>query len=330
MAQIVLGIGSSHGPMLVTETEIWDARVPFDKVTRHAWRNGNHSFDELVEARKGEGIAAMVSQTVWDKQQERCQGAIERLADAFAQARIDVAVVVGNDQMEIFDDRLIPAFAIHYGDTITNYEFSEERMATVPVGIVPAIQGYIPQGGAEYPGHPGLARHMIAQLMSENFDLASMSGMPKPETPHAWGFIYRRIMRDNPVPSVMVAVNAFYPPNQPSVRRCYDFGKALVRAIQSWPSDLRVALIASGGLTHFVIDEEIDQIFLDALRTNDIGKVEALGEGIFRDGTSELKNWIPVAGAMAEIGLKPEILDYVPCYRSEAGTGNAMGFVCWR
>jgi len=330
MAKIVLGIGSSHGPMLVTETDIWDARVPFDKVVRHAWRNGSYSFDELVTARKDENLGRMVSKQVWDEQQVRCQSSIEKLADAFADAKIDVAVVIGNDQMEIFDERLIPAFAVHYGETITNYEFSDERMAAVPVGVAPAIPGYIPKGGAEYPGNHELARHIIRQVMDDNFDVAAMNGMPKPETPHAWGFIFRRIMRDNPVPTVMVTVNAFYPPNQPSVRRCYDLGKSIVKAIESWRSDARVALIASGGLTHFVVDEGIDRTFLDALRNKDIDAVEALGEGVFQDGTSELKNWVPVAGAMAEVGLEPDVLDYVPCYRSEAGTGNAMGFVCWR
>ena len=66
-------------------------------------------------------------------------------------------------------------------------------------------------------------------------------------------------MRDRPVPSVMVTVNAFFPPNQPTVRRCHAFGQSILRAIQSWESDARVALIASGGLTHFVIDETVDQ-----------------------------------------------------------------------
>ncbi|MCC6480866.1 MAG: protocatechuate 3,4-dioxygenase, partial [Sphingomonadaceae bacterium] len=179
MANIVLGIGSSHGPMLVTETDIWDARVPFDKVVRHAWRNGSYSFDELVTARKDENLGRMVSKQVWDEQQVRCQSSIEKLADAFADAKIDVAVVIGNDQMEIFDERLIPAFAVHYGETITNYEFSDERMAAVPVGVAPAIPGYIPKGGAEYPGHPELARHIIRQVMDDNFDVAAMNGMPK-------------------------------------------------------------------------------------------------------------------------------------------------------
>jgi len=91
-----------------------------------------------------------------------------------------------------------------------------------------------------------------------------------------------------------------------------------------------VALIASGGLTHFVIDETVDQTFLDALRNRDFEPVYALGEAVFQDGTSEMKNWVPVAGAMARLGLTAHVLDYVPCYRSAAGTGNAMGFVYWQ
>jgi len=49
----------------------------------------------------------------------------------------------------------------------------------------------------------------------------------------------------------------------------------------------------------------------------------------FRDGTSETKNWILSAGALSETGLEMELMDYVPCYRSEAGTGNAMAFATW-
>lgn len=330
MAEIVLGIGTSHGPMLVTETETWGARVPADKVGRHAWKGRSWSYDELVDARAGEHLDAQVTQAVWDDRQAVCQRNIETLADIFEAARIDVAVVVGNDQMELFDNSLNPAFAVHYGDSITNYEFTPERMKRLPPGIEISLPGYIPRGGAEYRGCPPLARQIIAQAIGDQFDVAAMDRLPRPETPHAFGFVFRRIMRDRPVPSVMVTVNAFFPPNQPTVRRCHAFGQSILRAIRSWESDARVALIASGGLTHFVIDEMVDRTFLDALRDRDFEPVYALGEAVFQDGTSEMKNWVPVAGAMASLGLEPHFLDYVPCYRSAAGTGNAMGFVYWQ
>jgi 3-O-methylgallate 3,4-dioxygenase len=54
-----------------------------------------------------------------------------------------------------------------------------------------------------------------------------------------------------------------------------------------------------------------------------------ISEDLYQSGSSEIKNWIPLAGAMAELGWPATIVDYVPCYRSEAGTGNAMGFAYW-
>lgn len=330
MAEIVLGIGTSHGPMLVTGTEQWKARLAFDQSASHAWRGGDWSFDQLVAERAGENLAATLTKEAMEARNRRCQDALDRLAEIFTEARIDVAVIFGNDQMEIFDERLIPAFSVFYGDTITNYEFPPERLAKLPPGIEVSLPGYIPEGGSEYAGHPELARAIIEQAMEEEFDVAAMKSLPKPETPHAFGFVYRRIMRDAPVPSVPVLVNTFYPPNQPRVGRCYDFGKAVLRGISNWKSDARVAVFASGGLSHFVIDEDLDRTFFEAIEARDIGRVADFGETVFRDGTSEIKNWVPLAGMMAELGLDPQVIDYVPCYRSEAGTGNAMGFVVWQ
>jgi hypothetical protein len=56
-----------------------------------------------------------------------------------------------------------------------------------------------------------------------------------------------------------------------------------------------------------------------------------LGEpnAMFQSGTSEIKNWITVAGILSETKLRMNLLDYVPCYRSDAGTGNAMAFATW-
>jgi 3-O-methylgallate 3,4-dioxygenase len=329
MAQIVLGLGTSHGPMLVTDTELWSARLPADRAALHAWRGRRWSFDELVEARKDQGLSAQIAKDVWDERQRRCQAAIERLADIWEEARPDVAVIIGNDQMEIFDERLIPAFSVFYGENITNLEFSPERIAGLPAGIAESIPGYIPPGGATSAGHPELATRIIEQAIADEFDVAAMKALPKPETPHAFGFVFRRIMRDRPIPTVPVLINTFYPPNQPTVKRCYAFGKSILSAIRDWDCDARVAVVASGGLTHFVIDEDIDRLFFQAIESRDMQAMTALGEAIFQDGTSEIKNWVPLAGAMAELSFEPDVIDYVPCYRSEAGTGNAMGFVHW-
>src|SRR6266545_1407018 len=159
----------------------------------------------------------------------------------------------------------------------------------------------------------------LPQSLSSN-----ISGLP-----HAYGFIYRRIMQENFVPAVPLFINTFYPPNQPSVRRCFSLGKALADAIASWDADLRVAVIGSGGMSHFVVDEELDRGFLDAMQRKDADALISIPPYNFRSGTSELKNWIPVAGAMNEVGLEMSLIDYQPLYRSAAGTGSGMAFAYW-
>src|SRR5690606_26459361 len=100
---------------------------------------------------------------------------------------------------------------------------------------------------------------------------------------------------------------------------------------ESWESDARVAIIASGGLTHFVIDEAVDESFLRLVRREaPLQELAAFGNATFQAGTSEIKNWLPVVAAMDALEFAPTVVDYVPCYRSEAGTGNAMGFIHWR
>ena len=101
------------------------------------------------------------------------------------------------------------------------------------------------------------------------------------------------------------------------------------RAIKSWDSDKTVAVAASGGLSHFVINEEFDQRIIDALQSGDHEALVAEPENLMQSGTSETKNWIVTAGIIAETDLNFNLLDYVACYRTDAGTGNAMAFSTW-
>ncbi len=330
MAKVVLGIGTSHGPMLVTPASTWGARVPDDKRSRHYYKGRTWTFDELVEERRDERLSEQITEQAWQRKHAACQAAIARLASVLAEVQPDVLVIVGNDQMEVFRDGLIPAFTVFHGERIVNNPLTPQRLSQLPEGVRGSIPGYIPESGGSYAGVPELGLHIAATAAADGFDIAAMSRLPGEETPHAFGFVYRQLLADRPMPSVPVILNTFYPPNQPRVERCYAFGKVLLRAIESWNEDARVALVASGGLTHFVINEEVDGILLEAMQTHDVERVFALGETIFQDGTSEAKNWLPVAAAMAELKLPMHLVDYVPCYRSEAGTGNAMAFVYWK
>lgn len=88
-------------------------------------------------------------------------------------------------------------------------------------------------------------------------------------------------------------------------------------------------MVGSGGMTHFVIDEDFDQQILAALRDKDAQALRGLPADRLNSGTSEIRSWLGAAGALQESGLAMELIDYVPCYRSLAGTGVAMTFARW-
>ncbi|MBZ5578856.1 MAG: protocatechuate 3,4-dioxygenase [Acidobacteriia bacterium] len=335
MARITFGLGTSHGPMLSIPAEYWADRVSADRENpQHFFQGKTYSFDQMVELQRGAGLAAQITPEVCRQRDARCQKAIRELGDFFEERRPDVAVVVGNDQMEVFNRDHVPAFALFWGDYVEGHPRTPEFLAKLNRGVARAEADRTPPVYTQYPCLPDLGRHMIERVVADGFDVAQLKRLSVGEigvnsAPHAYGFVYRRLMRDKVVPHVPVFVNTFYPPNQPPAGRCFQFGRALARAVASWPSDWTVAVIASGGLTHFVVDESFDACVLEALQKGDAARLAALPENMFQSGTSEIKNWIVAAGMMAEAGLSMKLVDYVPCYRSEAGTGSAMGFARW-
>ncbi|MGH9054343.1 MAG: extradiol ring-cleavage dioxygenase, partial [Acidimicrobiales bacterium] len=109
--------------------------------------------------------------------------------------------------------------------------------------------------------------------------------------------------------------------------RCWSLGAAIRRALEVWPGTERVALIASGGLSHFVISEDLDRTVLAALAASDGESVSVLPRSVLRSGSSEILCWLVVGGALA--GWDLDVIDYVPAYRSAAGTGVGMCFATW-
>jgi aromatic ring-opening dioxygenase LigB subunit len=336
MAEVVLGIGTSHGSMLSTPPREWDGRAAADRRNRElAFRGKTYTFDQLHALRQADDFAARNTLAARQAHYDRCQRQLDALSEALIAAKPDIMVIIGDDQHEWFTEELQPTFGVFCGAGVVNFAPTAEEMERHRrEGRGPSVAGNHPPVDQPYPIAKDLADRVIAQAMHDDFDIAAIMAQPKDghETKnlgHAYGFIYRRLLKDKPLPLLPVLVNTFYPPNQPSPRRCFDFGRSIGRAIKSWPSDQRVVVVGSGGLSHFVIDEEFDHRILKAFASDDVAAITGEDDTLFRSGTSETKNWIVARGALAETGFKMKLLDYVPCYRSEAGTGNAMGFATW-
>src|SRR5438874_7008736 len=108
MADIVLGIGSSHGPLLSTPPEQWDLRAGADRANKNHWYRGKtYDYESLLKER-APGFAEEVELTSRQDRFAKCRAAMAVLTKKFEEVKPDAVVIVGNDQREFFDTDLTP------------------------------------------------------------------------------------------------------------------------------------------------------------------------------------------------------------------------------
>ena len=327
MAQVVAAFGTSHSTMLVSSVEHWQEM--FDRVDRRAPINdfdGNpRTFDELLKTLPPHASAKIAADAMADRHRTT-MNAMDRLECDIAASGIDVLVIIGDDQREVFKDAFRPAIAIYYGETIRNAAAPHEQ----------AVDWYLQdqrkrmEEGEDrhYPCHPALATKLIEGLVARDFDITAMKSLVVDQFEgHAYSFIHRRFMRNGPIPIVPVILNTYYPPNQPSPRRCFELGVAIRDLIEAYPENIRVGILASGGLSHFLVNEELDRQVVKALQRKDYPSLKGLPLNKLVSGSSEIRNWIATAGAVQHLNL--DWITYVPGYRSHALTGVGLCFAYW-
>jgi 3-O-methylgallate 3,4-dioxygenase len=239
----------------------------------------------------------------------------------------DIIVIIGDDQKEMLLEDNLPAFLVYWGKEIFNRPTTKTEVWD---WYTEARRRYYEPEAKAFPVASDLGEHLVGALMDANFDVAQSTRQPEhvgEGEGHAFAFPRATLMPNKSVPVVPVCINAYYPPNQPSALRCYDFGKALARAVKSWPKSARVAFIATGGLSHFCLDEEFDRNLIAAMQHKDQKVITSVPPAKLKSGSGEIRNWIALAGAMESLNLNWS--DYVPCYRSPAGTGTGIAFAIW-
>jgi 3-O-methylgallate 3,4-dioxygenase len=329
MADIVLGIGTSHSPLLNSPAEDYPKHAAIDASGRKLIdRDGRPcTYGELL-AKADPSIARQIEPKVLEERSARCTENIARLSRDLAAARLDALIIVGDDQHEQFFEDNMPAMLIYWGETIENNPLHMEDDAP-QFWRKARSQFHAGDKPREYPVASRLGLHLIESLIDQGFDISHSRKLSKEHGEgHAFGFVHVRMMQDKVVPIVPLALNTYFPPNQPRPRRCFQLGQALRKAVQGAEGVERVGILASGGLSHFTVDEELDHRVLDALRNNDAEALCSIPLARLNSGNSEIRNWITVAGAAGH--LKNVWQEYIPCYRSAAGTGCGMGFALWQ
>ena len=204
----------------------------------------------------------------------------------------DVIFLVYNDHATAFSLEMIPTFAIGCADSFQ-----------------PADEGWGPRPVPVVKGHPELAAHIAQSVIQQDFDLTIVNkmdvdhGLTVPLSlmcgqPQEW-----------PCPVIPFAVNVVQYP-VPSGRRCYNLGKAIRTAIESYDEPLNVHIWGTGGMSHQLqgpraglINREFDNAFLDRLIADPAGQADVPHIDYVREAGSEgieLVMWLIARGAMSD------------------------------
>jgi hypothetical protein len=205
----------------------------------------------------------------------------------------DVIILVFNDHATAFSLDMIPTFAIGTTDT---YQPADEGWGPRPVPMVH--------------GHPELAAHIAQSVIQQDFDLTLVNkmdvdhGLTVPLSlmfgqPQSW-----------PCPVIPFAVNVVQYP-VPSGQRCFNLGKAIRKAVDSFDQDLKVQIWGTGGMSHQLqgpraglINQEFDNAFLDQLIADPASAAAIPHINYVREAGSEgieLVMWLVARGAMDDV-----------------------------
>jgi len=228
-----------------------------------------------------------------------------------AELNPDVMILVYNDHASAFSLEIIPTFAI---GCAASFAPADEGWGARPVPVVV--------------GHPKLASHIAQSTILDEFDLTIVNkmdvdhGLTVPLSlmygqPTAW-----------PCPIIPLAVNVVqYPP--PTGHRCYMLGKAIRRAVESYPEPLRVAIFGTGGMSHQIsgqraglINSAFDNAFLDKLSKDPEAAMRIPHIEYVREAGAEsieLVMWLIMRGAMDEGAKEIYRFYHVPASNTAVG-----------
>jgi hypothetical protein len=330
VSQIVLGIGTSHSPLLTFDAITWKERAADDLRNAELTLSDGRTltYAALLEETEGRYVKEATLER-FGQQVRDASNAMNRLAAEIASAAPDVVVVIGDDQGELFALGNMPAVSVYYGDALIMHPMTVDERS--PQWLASAIRGYGMDLPHRYPAAPQLARSLIDGLLDRSVDVGAAAQIDDPQLAgfgHAFGFIIKRLFGAREIPVLPVLLNTYYPPNVPRSRRCYDIGKAICSTLESIKNVQRIAVVASGGLSHFVTDEQLDKSVLQALKSDDQDQLSAISPLALRAGSSEILCWIMAGGVLSN--LRQIWSEYIPVYRTPAGTGIGLAFAAWR
>ncbi|MBV8773493.1 MAG: hypothetical protein JO166_14365 [Deltaproteobacteria bacterium] len=261
-------------------------------------------------------VPFMASEENWNRLDEpernNLRMGFTRARKLLEECRPDVLITFADDHFDrCFYDNL-PAFLIGVGEEAAGPAIPGFDLPQVHLPIASELARFILRAGLE----GGVDFAFSEELALDHAEMAPMMHL----TPR-WD-----------IPIIPIVVNAFAPP-MPTLQRCFDVGAFVGACVARWPQNQRVAILGTGGLSHWVgppetgkINEEFDRWFLDKLITDELPQIteryaryEDL-EAVAGNGGHEIRDWLAVAGVMPS-SMRPHLLAYEPLKSWSTGTG---------
>jgi aromatic ring-opening dioxygenase catalytic subunit (LigB family) len=245
----------------------------------------------------------------------RIKSGFDEVGRRFRAARPDVLVIVSPDHWANFFLNNLPAFCIGIGD---EHDGPPE----------PFLKAVFKHDTLK--GHAGLGRHILQTALEHDYD-PSLSHRLRLD--HGFCLPLWQMGIDPLPPIVPIAVNEVEAP-MPTVRRCLEWGRILRNAIESYPEPLRVAILATGGLSHYIgepgmgqVDEAFDRTCIAVFEDGHEGRIASTLEQALRNtgnGGDEVRNWAIAHAAAGAGGF--ELVSYEPLPEIYVG----CAFAEWR
>jgi hypothetical protein len=335
----ILGIGATHYPpgLVPDEYKPWplarmlhtDPRIP-------AHLKDPANWPEPMQAEWGddEGITAHKAHRA------RVFKAFRKIREEIDAFHPDFILIWGDDQYENFKEDIIPPFCVLAYEQLTFQPYHRLRDR-------PNIWGEPNDKVFTSPGHHAAGRFLTSRLLEEGIDMAyAYRPLHEDGLGHAFANTLLFLDLDRTgfhYPILPVAVNCYGSsvirnrgggsqyseepdPPSPSPRRCFALGQATARILKDSP--WRVVLMASSSWSHAFLtaknhwiypDLEADRALLEHLRAGNYDKWrDAPLAQMEASGQQEVLNWMCLAGAMAELNYKANILDWVETWTFNA------------
>lgn len=269
------------------------------------------------------GIAHAPGVTGWidrapQEQQEAVLAGYKEFHRRMQELEPDVVIGVANDHLLNFPMENVPDFCVGIGD---HWQ-----------GPAPWFKDWLNVPDYQIQGHRELGRALVRDSARAGINHAFAEDLLFDDN---WSVPLMFLFPQYDVRFVPMHMNCIVPP-VPAASRCLEVGKQIARIVESFPSDERVVLMATGGLSHdpggldyFTVHEEFDRWFMQLLEAGDLDKVrkEATFEKLLTGGdggAGELLAWLVAMGAAAELGKpKAESVFYVPSVPMRCGMGGS-------